>query len=129
MSKHVIQTHSAPAAVGPYSQAIVVDSGQRTVFLSGQIALTPETGDLVSENFDEQVIQCFKNIEAVAEACGASLSNIVKLNLYLTDLSKFATANALMGELLPQPYPARSTVEVASLPKGAQIEIEAILAI
>ncbi|MGE8548436.1 Rid family detoxifying hydrolase [Alcaligenes sp. WGS1538] len=126
MTKQVVFTDAAPAAVGPYSQAIVA-SGGKTVYLSGQIGLEPATGELVSENFEGQVRQAFANLEAVVQAAGGSLDDIVKLNLFLTDLSKFASANAIMAELIPQPFPARSTIGVASLPKGAQFEVEAIL--
>lgn len=128
MSKEIIHTESAPAAVGPYSQAVAASSG-RLVFLSGQIGLEPGTGELVSENFEGQVRQSFANMQAVIEAAGGTLGHIVKLTLFLTDLSKFASANAIMAEIIPQPYPARSTVGVASLPKGAQFEVEAILAL
>ncbi|EKU31755.1 Rid family detoxifying hydrolase [Alcaligenes nematophilus] len=126
MTKQVVFTDAAPAAVGPYSQAIIA-SGGKTVFLSGQIGLEPATGELVSENFEGQVRQAFANLEAVVKEAGASLSDIVKLTLFLTDLSRFASANAIMAELIPQPFPARSTIGVASLPKGAQFEVEAIL--
>jgi len=126
MTKQIVFTDAAPAAVGPYSQAIVA-SGGKTVYLSGQIGLEPATGELVSENFEGQVRQAFANLEAVVQAAGGSLDDIVKLNLFLTDLSKFASANAIMAELIPQPFPARSTIGVASLPKGAQFEVEAIL--
>jgi reactive intermediate/imine deaminase len=95
--------------------------------LSGQIGLEPATGELVSENFEGQVRQAFANLEAVVKEAGANLSDIVKLTLFLTDLSRFASANAIMAELIPQPFPARSTIGVASLPKGAQFEVEAIL--
>ncbi|ARP94056.1 Rid family detoxifying hydrolase [Bordetella genomosp. 13] len=125
MSKQIIHTDAAPAAVGPYSQAVAATG--RTVYLSGQIGLEPGTGDLVSENFDAQVRQAFANMQAVIEAAGGTLENIVKLTLFLTDLSKFTAANAIMAELIPQPFPARSTVGVASLPKGAQFEVEAVL--
>jgi len=128
MSKAIVHTDSAPAAVGPYSQAVAAQPG-RLVFLSGQIGLEPGTGELVSENFEGQVRQSFANMQAVIEAAGGTLDNIVKLTLFLTDLSKFASANAIMAEIIPQPYPARSTVGVASLPKGAQFEVEAILAL
>ncbi|AZV93718.1 Rid family detoxifying hydrolase [Kerstersia gyiorum] len=128
MSKQIIHTDAAPAAVGPYSQAVAA-SGARTVFLSGQIGLEPGTGELVSENFEAQVRQAFANMAAVIEAAGGTLDNVVKLTLYLTDLSRFAAANAIMAELIPQPFPARSTIGVASLPKGAQFEVEAILVI
>ncbi|MFA5662681.1 Rid family detoxifying hydrolase [Castellaniella sp.] len=129
MSKHIIHTDSAPAAVGPYSQGVAAPAGSRLVFLSGQIGLEPGTGELVSENFEGQVRQSFTNLKAVVEAAGGSLENIVKLTLFLTDLSKFASANAIMAELIPEPYPARSTLGVASLPKGAQFEVEAVLAL
>ena len=128
MAKHVVQTDAAPAAVGPYSQAIVSDGG-KTVYLSGQIGLEPGTGELVSENFEGQVRQAFANMQAVIEAAGGSLGSIVKLTLYLTDISKFSSANAIMADIIPQPYPARSTVGVASLPKGAQFEVEAIIVV
>ncbi|WJJ93656.1 Rid family detoxifying hydrolase [Neopusillimonas aromaticivorans] len=128
MAKHVVQTDAAPAAVGPYSQAIATDGG-KTVYLSGQIGLEPGTGELVSENFEGQVRQAFANMQAVIEASGGSLASIVKLTLYLTDMSKFASANAIMSDIIPQPFPARSTVGVASLPKGAQFEVEAIIVI
>lgn len=126
MTKQVVFTDAAPAAVGPYSQAIIA-SGGKTVFLSGQIGLEPATGELVSENFEGQVRQAFSNLEAVVKEAGANLGDIVKLTLFLTDLSRFASANAIMAELIPQPFPARSTIGVASLPKGAQFEVEAIL--
>ena len=126
MTKQVVFTDAAPAAVGPYSQAIIA-SGGKTVFLSGQIGLEPATGELVSENFEGQVRQAFANLEAVVKEAGASLTDIVKLTLFLTDPSRFASANAIMAELIPQPFPARSTIGVASLPKGAQFEVEAIL--
>ncbi|MFA7437416.1 Rid family detoxifying hydrolase [Castellaniella sp.] len=129
MTKHIIHTDSAPAAVGPYSQGVATPAGSRLIFLSGQIGLEPGTGELVSENFEGQVRQSFANLQAVVEAAGGSLENILKLTLFLTDLSKFASANAIMAELIPQPYPARSTLGVASLPKGAQFEVEAILAL
>ncbi|MHA3902510.1 Rid family detoxifying hydrolase [Castellaniella sp. WN] len=128
MSKAIIHTDAAPAAVGPYSQAVSVPAG-RLVFLSGQIGLEPGTGELVSENFEGQVRQSFANMQAVIEAAGGTLNDIVKLTLFLTDLSKFASANAIMAEIIPQPYPARSTLGVASLPKGAQFEVEAVLAL
>jgi 2-iminobutanoate/2-iminopropanoate deaminase len=126
MTKQIIHTDAAPAAVGPYSQAVLVN-GAKTVYLSGQIGLEPGTGDLVSENFYAQVRQAFENMEAVIQAAGGTLNNIAKLTLFLTDLNKFAAANAIMAEVIPQPFPARSTIGVASLPKGAQFEVEAIL--
>lgn len=128
MAKQIIHTEAAPAAVGPYSQAVAAPAGT-TVFLSGQIGLEPSTGELVSENFEGQVRQSFANMKAVIEAAGGSLQSIVKLTLYLTDLNKFASANAIMAEIIPQPFPARSTIGVSSLPKGAQFEVEAIIVV
>ncbi|NYT36799.1 RidA family protein [Allopusillimonas soli] len=128
MAKEIIHTDAAPAAVGPYSQAVAVTGG-KTIYLSGQIGLEPGTGDLVSENFEGQVRQAFANMKAVVEASGGTLDNIVKLTLFLTDLSKFASANAIMADIIPQPFPARSTLGVASLPKGAQFEVEAVVVI
>ena len=128
MSKEIIHTDAAPAAVGPYSQAVATTGG-RCVYLSGQIGLEPGTGELVSENFEGQVRQAFANMTAVIEAAGGTLDNIVKLTLFLTDLSKFGSVNAIMADLIPQPFPARSTIGVASLPKGAQFEVEAVIVI
>jgi len=128
MSKQIIHTDSAPAAVGPYSQAVAAPAG-RTIYLSGQIGLEASTGELVSENFDAQVRQAFANMKAVVEAAGGRLDQIVKLTLFLTDLGKFAAANAIMAELIPEPFPARSTLGVASLPKSAQFEVEAVLVV
>jgi reactive intermediate/imine deaminase len=128
MPKVVIHTSAAPAAVGPYSQAIEAPPG-KTVYLSGQIGLIPGTGEMVSNDFEAQVRQSFSNMTAVIEAAGGSLASIVKLTLFLTDLSQFGTVNSIMGELIPQPYPARSTVGVASLPKGGQFEVEAVIVI
>lgn len=124
MSKTVIHTDQAPAAIGAYSQAIRTGN---TVYLSGQIPLVPETMQLVSENFEEQVHQVFKNLRAVCEAAGGSLNDIIKLNAYLTDLSHFATFNAVMEQYFATPYPARAAVGVASLPRGALVEAEAVL--
>lgn len=128
MTKTVIHTASAPAAVGPYSQAIAAPSG-KTVYLSGQIGLVPATGEMISTSFEDQVKQSFANMTAVIEAAGGNLSNIVKLTLFLTDLGQFAIANGIMAELIPQPFPARSTVGVAALPKGALFEVEAVIVV
>lgn len=128
MSKQIIHTNASPAAVGPYSQAVVAGPG-KTIYLSGQLGLEPDTGELVSENFEGQVRQAFANMQAVIEAAGGSLHSIVKLTLFLTDLSKFASANAIMADIIPEPYPARSTIGVASLPKGGQFEVEAIIVV
>ncbi len=127
--KDVIHTDAAPAAVGPYSQAIRVDAQSRLVFLSGQIGLEPGTGDLVNDTFDHEVRQAFANLQAVVTAAGGTLDNVVKLTLFLTDLGAFTQANAIMSELIPEPFPARSTVGVSALPKGARFEVEAILAL
>lgn len=124
MNKDIIATPDAPAAIGPYSQAVKTGL---VVFLSGQIGLDPVTKELVGEDFEAQVRQAFKNLAAVAKAAGGSLAHAVKFTLFLTDLSKFGKVNEIMAEVVPQPYPARSTVGVASLPKGAQFEVEAIL--
>lgn len=124
MNKDIISTPAAPAAIGPYSQAVKTGL---VVFTSGQIGLDPKTGELVSSEFEPQVRQAFANLAAVAKAAGGSLAHAVKFSLFLTDLAKFATVNQIMSELVPQPYPARSTVGVASLPKGALFEVEAVL--
>ena len=128
MSKQIIHTDASPAAVGPYSQAVAAGPG-KTIYLSGQLGLEPDTGELVSENFEGQVRQAFANMQAVIEAAGGTLDNIVKLTLFLTDLSKFASANAIMADIIPEPYPARSTIGVSSLPKGGQFEVEAIIVV
>ena len=124
MNKEIVSTSAAPAAIGPYSQAVKTGL---VVFLSGQVGLDPATKELGSEDFEAQVRQAFGNLAAVAKASGGSLANAVKLTLFLTDLDKFAKVNEIMAELVPQPFPARSTIGVASLPKGAQFEVEAIL--
>jgi len=124
MNKQIVSTRAAPAAIGPYSQAVKTGL---VVFTSGQIGLDPQSGELVGTDFESQVRQSFANLDAVARASGGTLAHAVKFTLYLTDLSKFTTVNRIMGEVVPQPYPARSTVGVASLPKGAQFEVEAVL--
>ena len=124
MSKTVIHTDKAPAAIGAYSQAIRAGN---TVYLSGQIPLVSETMQLVGDDFEAQAHQVFKNLRAVCEAAGGSLNDIVKLNAYLTDLSHFATFNAVMEQYFATPYPARAAVGVASLPRGALVEAEAVL--
>lgn len=126
MNKTPIHTDSAPAAIGTYSQAI--QSGS-LVFLSGQIPLDPSTMEIVAGDFEARVRRVFENLSAVAEAAGATLGQIVKLTIYLTDLDNFATVNSVMAEFFDQPYPARAALGVASLPKGADIEAEAILAL
>ena len=124
MNKEVIATAAAPAAIGPYSQAIKTGL---VVFLSGQIGFNPATMELVSDDFEAQVRQAFANLDAVARAAGGSLADAVKFSLFLTDLGQFAKVNQIMTELVPAPFPARSTIGVASLPRGAKFEVEAIL--
>ncbi len=131
MSRKVIHTDKAPAAIGPYSQAVSISPGggfNAVVYCSGQIGLDPATGNL-RDGFDAQVDQALANMQAVLTAAGATTDNVVKLTLFLTDLGNFAAANAKMEALFQKPYPARSTVGVAALPKGALFEIEAIAAI
>lgn len=124
MSRSVTATASAPAAIGPYSQAVRVD---RTVYLSGQIALDPASGQMVEGGFEAQVRRAFANLESVAKASGGTLADCVKLTLFLTDLTHFPAVNAIMQEVFAQPYPARSTVGVSSLPRGALFEVEAVM--
>ncbi|MGM0907320.1 MAG: RidA family protein [Pseudomonadota bacterium] len=124
MSKVIISTDNAPAAIGTYSQAVKIGT---TVYLSGQIPLVPETMELVSEDFTAQAEQVFKNLTAVCEASGAELQDMVKLQIYLTDLGQFAIVNEVMAKHFRQPYPARAAIGVKQLPKGAQIEIDGIL--
>jgi 2-iminobutanoate/2-iminopropanoate deaminase len=123
MTKQVITTADAPAAIGPYSQAIRVGN---LVFTSGQIPLHPQTGDIVGETAAEQARQVLQNLQAVLQAAGASLQQVVKTTIFLTDLSQFAAVNAVYAEFFPENLPARSTVQVAALPRGVQVEIEAI---
>ena len=124
MPRQPIQTENAPAAIGPYSQA--VRSGQ-TVFLSDAIPLDPSTGEVVEGGIDAQARRAFDNLKAVCEAAGGSCDDIQRLGLYLTDLSQFAAVNAVMAEYFSAPFPARSTIEVSGLPKGVAFEVDAIL--
>ena len=124
MSRQSIHTDAAPAAIGPYSQA--VRSGQ-TVYLSGQIPLDPATGSLVEGDIAAQARRAFDNLKAVCEAAGGSLDGVVRLGLYVTDLGDFATVNAVMADYFSAPYPARSTIQVSALPKGAVVEVDAVL--
>ena len=123
MSKTIISTPNAPAAIGTYSQAVKVGD---TVYLSGQIGLDPSTMQMV-EGIDAQIVKVFDNLKAVAEASGGSLADIVKINIFLTDLSHFAKVNEVMGRYFEQPYPARAAIGVAALPRGAQVEMDGIL--
>jgi reactive intermediate/imine deaminase len=124
MSKEIIATDNAPAAIGTYSQAVRVG---KTVYLSGQIPLVPETMELVSNEIDEQIHQVFSNLAAVCHAAGATLDHVVKFNVYLTDLGNFPRVNAIMEEVLTGPYPARAAVQVSALPRDAQVEVDGVL--
>jgi reactive intermediate/imine deaminase len=124
MSRQIIHTNQAPAAIGPYSQAVRAGN---TVYFSGQIPLDPATGDLVEGDISAQARRSFDNLKAVAEAAGGSLAEIVRLGLYLTDLSQFAAVNAVMQEYFSAPFPARSTIEVSGLPRGALFEVDAVM--
>lgn len=126
MNKATIFTADAPAAIGPYSQAV---KNGNLVFLSGQIPLDPKSMQIVSPQIAEQTEQVFANLAAVCQAAGGTLQNIVKLNIYLCDLSHFDTVNQIMEKHFHKPYPARAAVQVAALPKGAQIEIEGMMVI
>ena len=123
-NRAVISSPMAPEALGPYSQAIKVGN---TVWLSGQVPLIPETMELVTGDISAQATQVFENLSAVADAAGCTLNNAVKINISLTDLNDFAAVNDVMAAFLQEPYPARACVQVAALPKGAAIEVEAIL--
>jgi reactive intermediate/imine deaminase len=124
MSKTAIHTDDAPAAIGTYSQAIEVDN---LVFLSGQIPLDPVTMEVVGGDFEARARQVFDNLAAVARAAGGTLDDVVKLTVFLTDLDNFATVNAVMEDYFHKPFPARAAVGVASLPKGVDVEADAIL--
>ena len=124
MPRTAIHSDQAPAAIGPYSQATRTGN---LVFLSGQTPLDPATGNLVEGDIAAQARRAFDNLKAVAEAAGGSLDRVVRLGLYLTDLSQFAAVNAVMQEYFAAPYPARSTIEVSGLPKGAAFEVDAVM--
>lgn len=124
MSRNAIHSDFAPAAIGPYSQATRVGN---QVFFSGQIPLDPATGALVDGGIEAQARRAFDNLKAVCTAAGGTMNDIVRVGLYLTDLSQFGAVNAVMGEYFAQPYPARSTIEVSALPKGAAFEVDAIM--
>jgi reactive intermediate/imine deaminase len=124
MNKSFIATAEAPAAIGTYSQAVKV--GQ-TTFLSGQIPLVPDTGELVSGDIEAEVRQAFRNLTAVCEAAGGSLNDLVKVNVFLTDLSHFPIINQVMEELFEAPYPARAAIGVAQLPKASRVEVDGIM--
>jgi len=124
MSRQIVSTTNAPKAIGPYSQAVRTGS---TVYFSGQIPLDPATGELVTGDISAQTRRVFENLKAVCAAAGGSLSQLARVGIYLTDLGNFAAVNAVMAEYCSEPYPARSTIGVAALPRGAQVEVDAIL--
>jgi reactive intermediate/imine deaminase len=124
MTKEIIHTHNAPQAIGTYSQAVKVN---RTVYLSGQIPLVPATMTMVEGDIIAQITQVFENLQAVAQAAGGDLNDIVKLNVFLTDLAHFPIVNEIMGNYFHEPYPARAAIGVAALPKGAGVEMDGIM--
>ncbi|WP_428100392.1 RidA family protein [Candidatus Rariloculus sp.] len=124
MTRQTVRTKKAPAAIGTYSQAVRVGD---TVYLSGQIALDPETMEFVSDDVEAQIRQVLDNLSAVAQAAGGALANVAKLTVYLTDLANFALVNEVMAQYFSEPYPARAAVGVAELPRNAAVEIDAIL--
>jgi reactive intermediate/imine deaminase len=124
MTRQIIQTDQAPAAIGPYSQAVKCGN---TVYLSGQIPLDPKSMTMVNATIEDEIHQVFRNLRAVAEAAGGGLKDIAKLNLFLTDLVQFPKVNEIMIEYFVQPYPARAAIGVAALPRGARIEADAIM--
>jgi len=126
MSREAISTDSAPGAIGPYSQAVRAGN---TVYLSGQIPLDPATGELVGGGFESETRRVFDNLRAVAAAAGATLDHAVRVTIYLTDIGRFPIVNGIMAEYFNEPYPARVTIGVASLPKGAAVEVDCVLVI
>jgi reactive intermediate/imine deaminase len=126
LTKSIISTDQAPAAIGTYSQAVRHND---TLYISGQIPLDPGTMTLVSEEIETQIEQVFKNLQAVCSAAGATLDDVLKFNVYLTNLEHFPLVNEAMSKVLAEPYPARAAIEVSALPKGAQVEVDAIVAI
>jgi reactive intermediate/imine deaminase len=124
MAKHIIKTDQAPEAIGTYSQAVRVGN---TVYLSGQIPLVPETMELVSGDIEAEIRRVFENLRAVARAANGGLADVVKLNVFLTDLAHFPAVNQVMSEFFDEPYPARAAIGVAALPKGARVEMDAVM--
>jgi reactive intermediate/imine deaminase len=124
MAREIIATDKAPQAIGTYSQAVKTGN---TVYMSGQIPLVPETMEMVDGDIEQQIRRVFDNLSAVAEAAGGSLADIAKLNIFLTDLGNFARVNEVMAEYFNQPYPARAAIGVASLPKDAGVEMDAVM--
>jgi reactive intermediate/imine deaminase len=126
MAKTIIHTDDAPQAIGTYSQAVKVDN---TVYISGQIPLDPASMEVVGGGIEAEITRVFDNLKAVAMASGGSLADVVKLNIFLTDLSNFPTVNEIMAQYFEQPYPARAAIGVAALPKGVGVEMDAVLVI
>ncbi len=126
MKRDVVSTNKAPAAVGPYSQAAVYN---RMVYCSGQLPIDPATGKAAGDTIEELTRQCLKNLNAVLEAAGSSLRNVIKVNIYLTDMKDFPAVNRIYGEFFEEPYPARACIQAAALPLGMPIEIEAVGAV
>ena len=126
MTKEIIFTEEAPKAIGPYSQGVVAGN---TLYISGQVPLNPTTGALIEGSITDQAVQVISNLESICRAANASLTDIVKLNIYLIDLSNFAEVNTVMQDKFAEPYPARATVEVSALPLGVDIEMDAIVLI
>lgn len=126
MAREIISTDKAPQAIGTYSQAVKVDN---TVYLSGQIPLVPETMLLIEGDIEAQITRVFENLKAVAAAANADFSHVVKLNVFLTDLANFPIVNEVMARYFSEPYPARAAIGVAALPKGAEVEMDAVLVI
>jgi len=128
MQKHIISTDQAPQAIGTYSQAVHVTGGS-TVYLSGQIPLVPETMEMIDGDISAQINQVFKNLTAVCKASGGNLNDIVKLNIFLTDLNNFPIVNEIMAQYFDEPYPARAAVGINELPKGSQVEMDGVMII
>ena len=128
MQKHIISTDKAPQAIGTYSQAVCTTGGS-TIYLSGQIPLIPESMKMIEGDISDQIHQVFKNLNAVCQQAGGNLNDIVKLNIFLTDLNNFPVVNEIMAQYFDQPYPARAAVGINELPKGAQVEMDGIMVI
>ena len=126
MPKEIISTPNAPQAIGTYSQAVKVDN---TVYISGQIPLVAETMEVVDGDFKEHARQVFRNLSAIAEAAGGNINDLVKINIFLTDLNNFVSVNEVMEEFFTQPYPARAALQISALPKGVAVEADAVMAL
>ncbi len=124
MAREIITTEQAPSAIGTYSQAVKVGNA---VYLSGQIPLVPATMEMISGDTEAQIVQVFENLRAVAQAAGGDMADVVKLNIFLTDLGCFATVNEVMARYFEAPFPARAAVQVAALPRGAEVEMDAVM--